>query len=162
MIPTPHRLKGGALQLGAARPGEPGPFGRRPLPGETDGQDDITDTRENTPVTSTASPHTAARPEAKTWLVIAALCDCGHVAVTVMDDWTPGSDQAEHDHEVVVTGPDWRPLARYAAREVHRRTGLRISGMCTAVYCRDAQEQQALRSEATSFVYGLADACATT
>ncbi|CAM5561691.1 hypothetical protein BOQ63_007055 (plasmid) [Streptomyces viridifaciens] len=27
MIPGPHRLKGGALQLGAEEPGLPGPFG---------------------------------------------------------------------------------------------------------------------------------------
>ena len=27
MIPGPHRMKGGALQLGAEDPGQPGPFG---------------------------------------------------------------------------------------------------------------------------------------
>lgn len=27
MIPEPHRLKGGAVQLGADQPGRPGPFG---------------------------------------------------------------------------------------------------------------------------------------
>ncbi|MFE7528953.1 hypothetical protein ACFU7Y_25035 [Kitasatospora sp. NPDC057542] len=30
MIPGPHRLKGGALQLGAEQPGLPGPFGTWP------------------------------------------------------------------------------------------------------------------------------------
>ncbi|WP_327071850.1 hypothetical protein [Kitasatospora sp. NBC_01302] len=27
MIPSPHRMKGGALLLGAEEPGRPGPFG---------------------------------------------------------------------------------------------------------------------------------------
>ncbi|MFJ9903942.1 hypothetical protein ACIRVK_13725 [Streptomyces sp. NPDC101152] len=45
MIPHPFRHKGGAPQLGAHRPGESGPFGRRPDPDldEDDDQDDEPD-----------------------------------------------------------------------------------------------------------------------
>lgn len=38
MFATPHRQKGGGPQLGAAGPGEDGPFG--PYGGEDDGQGD--------------------------------------------------------------------------------------------------------------------------
>ncbi|MFD5430350.1 hypothetical protein [Streptomyces sp. NPDC127084] len=35
VIPDPHRLKGGAAQLGATRPGEYGPFGVWPTYSDT-------------------------------------------------------------------------------------------------------------------------------
>lgn len=40
MIRTLHRAKGGAQQLGALRPGEAGPFGRRPDEDDDQDQDD--------------------------------------------------------------------------------------------------------------------------
>lgn len=45
MIPLPDRQKGGAPQLGAERPGQPGPFGQwKPEPdADHDGLDDQDD-----------------------------------------------------------------------------------------------------------------------
>ncbi|MEV7442027.1 hypothetical protein AB0O22_12845 [Streptomyces sp. NPDC091204] len=61
MIPAPYRTKGGGLLLGARRPGEAGPFGRR-----TDIEEDQGD--EETPVTG------APRVEAPRMAEGAALC----------------------------------------------------------------------------------------
>ena len=74
------------------------------------------------------------------WLVITSECDCGHVAVTVMEtrvDDPNASAKAEHDHEVVTYGDDWRELARQAATELHNRTGKPISAMCTVVFTQE-------------------------
>jgi len=90
------------------------------------------------------------------WLVIAAVCDCPHVAVSVMDHWTPGSEGADPG-ELTATGPDWRPLVRDLAVRLHRDTGLPISGMCTFVYVRDREQQAALCNDVTELVYALAD-----
>lgn len=43
MIPLSERRKGGAVQLGAEKPGEAGPFGIRPEPDEDHDPDDRDD-----------------------------------------------------------------------------------------------------------------------
>ena len=90
------------------------------------------------------------------WLVIAAVCDCPRVAVTVMDHWTPGSEGADPG-ELTATGPDWRPLVRDLAARLHRETGLPISGMCTNVFVRDNAQHWPLRNEVTELVYAVAE-----
>lgn len=95
------------------------------------------------------------------WLVIAAVCDCPRVAVTVMDNWTPGTE-APGPGEMTATGPDWRPLVPYLARALARETGLPISGMCTVVITRDREQHAQIANEVTALVYATADADATT
>ncbi len=50
MIPMPHRTKGPGV-LGAAGPGEKGPFGRWPEPGQDSELDADTDQEESDPGT---------------------------------------------------------------------------------------------------------------
>lgn len=92
------------------------------------------------------------------WFVIASLCDCGHVASTVMNaaivaDTTPSNSATE----ITATGDDWRALVTEAATTLARRTGRRVSGSCTAVYVRDEAERQVLQNELVTHVYRLAD-----
>lgn len=91
------------------------------------------------------------------WLVIASICDCDRVAITVMEHWKPGTEAADPG-EMTATGPDWRTLVPYLARDLHRASGLPISGMCTVVYVRDPEQHWPLRNEVTDLVYATADA----
>ena len=69
------------------------------------------------------------------WVVIASLCDCGHVALTIAaaDTLDPNaSAQAEHDEEVVVYGDDcasWPagPLPRCMRRPAGRSVRCALS-----------------------------------
>lgn len=90
------------------------------------------------------------------WLAIAAVCDCPRVAITVMDNWTPGTEAADPG-ELTATGPDWRPLVQDLAVRLHRDTALPISGMCTVAITRDRALQAALSKDVTEFVYAVAD-----
>lgn len=92
------------------------------------------------------------------WFVIASICDCNHVATTVMDrslvaDDTPSASP----DEITATGDDWRTLVTETATTLARRTGRRISGTCTAVYIRDDTERQAMQNELITHVHRLAD-----
>jgi hypothetical protein len=91
------------------------------------------------------------------WLVIAAICDCDRVAITVMDHWAAGTE-APDQCEMTAVGPDWRPLVPYLARDLHHASGCPISGMCTTVYVRDPEHQTALRDEVVRLVYATAEA----
>src|SRR5690606_30709344 len=67
-------------------------------------------------------PGTGSALVTANWLVIAAVCDCPGVAVTVMDNWQPGTE-APGPGEMTATGPDWRTLVPYLARDLARETG---------------------------------------
>jgi len=90
------------------------------------------------------------------WLVIASICDCDRVAVTVMDRWAPGTEAPDPGERTAV-GADWRPLVEQLARDLQRETGLPISGQCTVVHAQDPDQRQALASEATELVYAIAE-----
>lgn len=97
-------------------------------------------------------------PDTTAWFVIASLCDCGHVASTVMDaalvaDATPSDD----DTEITITGSDWHALVTETATTLAHRTGRRISGTCTALYVRNDAERQVLQNELVTHVCRLAD-----
>jgi hypothetical protein len=93
------------------------------------------------------------------WLVIAAICDCGHVAITVMNNHDPDNTEPSSDEEITATGPDWRPLVPKVANALHDRTGCRISGMCSTVLVRrdHADQKPALLTELTNLVYATAE-----
>lgn len=100
------------------------------------------------------------------WIVIASICDCGHVALTIAsaDTLDPNaSADAEHDEEVVVCGDDWRQLAITAAMTLHTATGHPISAMCTVVDTKDRDEWRArgmcspFEEEVTAFMYAELD-----
>jgi hypothetical protein len=94
------------------------------------------------------------------WMVVAAVCSCGGTAVTILDTSTLGPDapdEAEHDGEVVATGPDWRPLPTQVATEMARRTGTTILARCTVVSIREQQERDQVADEAIRLLYQVAD-----
>lgn len=71
------------------------------------------------------------------WLILASICDCNHVAITVMEAGTYPPDSIEPDGDLEVTrrGVDWHPLVIEAAQELHQRyPDCRISPMCTSAY----------------------------
>lgn len=99
------------------------------------------------------------------WLVIAAVCACGHVAATIMatDMCDPdASAEADDDNEVVAYGDDWRALILETTAAMHERTGLRISAMCTVVYTRECTENlrdhgklAPFENEVSEFMYSI-------
>lgn len=92
------------------------------------------------------------------WLVIASICDCNRVAITVIEN--PSDLEPEDDGAVYANGPDWRALVPYAARALSTESGRPISGMCTVVYPRDSAQREAITTEAVNLVYATADAVA--
>jgi hypothetical protein len=77
------------------------------------------------------------------WLVLATICSCNKVAVTIMDRahvsdideaWAPGFDGADPDSQVVMSGPDWRPLIVEAAKQMRERSSLPISPGCSETF----------------------------
>ena len=110
----------------------------------------------------TAASKLRSEPVQPAWLVMASVCDCNKVAVTVMDapsdpeTWQAGWDGADPMSEVVRVGEDWRPLAREAATEMAQRTSLMISACCTAVYV-DEPQRPAIENEVVSILYALID-----
>ncbi|MGW0805965.1 hypothetical protein [Nonomuraea sp. NPDC002799] len=97
------------------------------------------------------------------WLVIASVCDCPHVAITIMHTSAcdpNGSAEADGD-EIVLTGPGWRDLIEPAARALAARTGLRISAMCTTVMVKADQDKTAISNEATDLIYAMAETTIT-
>lgn len=73
-------------------------------------------------------------------LVLASICGCDHVAISVFEPGVadPTYNEPHSDLEVVLTGPDWRPLVVQAATELHQRyPDCRISPMCTSTYAAD-------------------------
>lgn len=107
-------------------------------------------------ISSPAEPGSAARE----WLVIAAICDCNKVAITVMDDYDPATTEAG-ENEATATGPNWRDLVPVVARDLMERTGLTLSGMCTVGSTEDPDARAALTTEAVNLVYALADSALT-
>lgn len=91
------------------------------------------------------------------WLVIAAICDCNKVAITVMNNHDPANTEAD-DNEATATGPDWRTLVPAVASALQERTGLALSGMCTVASTRNPDARATVTTEATNLVYALADA----
>lgn len=92
------------------------------------------------------------------WLVIAAVCECDKVAVTVMDAAAcdqNASAEADGEHEIVATGTDWLPLVEQTAKAMAERSGVPISGQCTVVVARDQKQQQAIDDTATALLYRL-------
>lgn len=92
------------------------------------------------------------------WLVIASVCDCNKVALTLMstDSFDPNaSAEAAHDDEVVALCDDWPATAERLALEMHIRTGLRVSGPCSVVYAKHDQER--LGGELLDLAYRVAD-----
>lgn len=92
------------------------------------------------------------------WLVLASICDCNHVAITVME---PGA----YDHnntapgagEVTLTGTDWRPLVVEAAQELHQQhPDCRISPMCTTAYATNS-DNWPLTEAVTNALYDALD-----
>jgi hypothetical protein len=103
-----------------------------------------------------------SEPVQPAWLVMASICDCNKVAVTVMnapsdpETWKAGWDGADPMSEVVKVGEDWRPLVREAAMEMAQRTSLMIGACCTAVYVDDPQ-RLAMENEVVPILYALID-----
>lgn len=94
------------------------------------------------------------------WLVIAAICDCNKVAITVMNNHDPANTEAGED-EVTATGPNWQALVPVVAHDLMNRTGLTLSGMCTVGSTKDPDARAALTTEAVNLVYALADSTLT-
>jgi hypothetical protein len=96
------------------------------------------------------------------WLVVATVCDCNNVAVTIMDGSRLPDDYSWADaspEEIGLSGLDWRPLAIEAAGAMARRTGLLISPCCTVVAAGDDEpRQRAIENEASEILYPLQDA----
>lgn len=110
-------------------------------------------------------PSVIARPTetgfaGREWLVIAAICDCNRVAITVMDDYDPANTEAGDD-EATATGPNWQALVPVVAHALMERTGLTLSGMCTVGSTKDPEARAALTTEAVNLVYALADSALT-
>ncbi|TGB13300.1 hypothetical protein [Streptomyces sp. MZ04] len=91
------------------------------------------------------------------WLVLASVCSCDGVAVTVMGRWESGTEEPGGEDEVTAVGPDWKPLAALVARELHDYTGLPVFARCTVAYARCREGDAALTTEAVEFMYALAD-----
>lgn len=90
------------------------------------------------------------------WLVIASICDCDRVAVTLMDRWQPGTECAGEDETTTIAvGDDWRYVVPSMAREHSRDTGLPISGQCTVTIADDPGGE--ISRQATALVYAAAD-----
>lgn len=90
------------------------------------------------------------------WLVIAAICDCARVAITLMDRWQPGTERAGEDETTAIAvGDDWRYVVPSMAREHSRDTGLPISGQCTVTIADDPGGE--ISRQATALVYAVAD-----
>ena len=71
------------------------------------------------------------------WLVIAGLCDCNHVALSIAHPECFDADESiepVHDNEVVAYGARWQALVAPLAITMAERSGLPISAMCTSVY----------------------------
>ena len=105
---------------------------------------------------------TEQKSERPAWLVLAMICDCDLVALTIMnrahvadtdEAWSPGIDGAHPGSEVVMSGPDWRPLIVEAAKEMRDRSGRPISTLCTTASVGDAVQCRALEEEASEILY---------
>ena len=83
------------------------------------------------------------------WLVIAGLCDCNHVAMSIIhpDCFDPHASEPEGEYEAVARGADWAPLVAPLAVTVAERSGLPISAMCTAVYLPRADDMNPTEQE---------------
>lgn len=88
------------------------------------------------------------------WLVVAALCDCNRVAITVMDRWTPGTEAPDPGERTAV-GADWRPLAQRLALDLRQATGRPISAPCSTVIARDTDRRLQLAGELTELLYAI-------
>jgi hypothetical protein len=109
------------------------------------------------------------RSDRPVWLVVAAVCDCRKVAVTIMEapsdpaTHVAGWDGVDPADEVVKAGDDWRVLVTEVATEMAERTGLPIGTCCTAVLVgdfsdvKDAQ-RRAIEDEVYPILAGLQDA----
>lgn len=70
------------------------------------------------------------------WMVVAGICDCNHVAISVLDGSRYDHNNIEPDaNEVIRIGSEWRPLVVEAATLLHQqRPECRVSPRCTATY----------------------------
>jgi hypothetical protein len=104
------------------------------------------------PTNTTISSKPEARPA---WVVGATICDCGNVAVHVAEIAAmvhPESWDVVFDpkNEVLMSGPDWRPLVEPAATKLARRSGKRIDACCTHVHA--ATQEREIFSEAVTIM----------
>ena len=80
------------------------------------------------------------------YLVLAVVCDCGGVAVSVLDGCYERDNLEPGEDEVLYVGPDWEPLVARAVQELHMQTGLPVLARCTAIYMSsklpDRREQE--------------------
>lgn len=88
-----------------------------------------------------------------TWFVVAAVCDCNKIGITVMDA-ARVQDTSTSEDEAVATGHDWRQLVTDTATEMHRRTGLKPSGTCAVA---DRADDLTFVNELAAHVYRVAD-----
>lgn len=91
------------------------------------------------------------------YLVLAAICDCEGVAISVLDDCYDPHHLEPEENEVLYVGPDWQPLVTRAAAELHARTGLPVLARCTVVV---SQRQAQLTDEVTDALYAAYGAAA--
>jgi hypothetical protein len=127
-----RRASAHPLLLGRCRrrsyPDDPDQVGRRRMTrpdARSPRRATTTTTKENTAMTTTAIAADAR------YLVVAALCDCGGVAVSVLDGCYDPSNLTPDPDEVLLVGPDWRPLVTRAAGELQKSTGAKVLARCT-------------------------------
>ena len=95
------------------------------------------------------------------WLVVAGVCDCDKTAVPIMRTarCAPSAAvEAEHDGEVVLTGPEWSPLVERVATEMSARSRTTISACCTVVVASGDEEQRRIQDAAVCQLQALYDA----
>jgi hypothetical protein len=107
----------------------------------------------------------SAPSERPTWLVLAVDSGCcGHVQLSIFERamvssdpavWEAGFDGADPESEVVLSGPDWRPLLIEAATELARRESKLICAQCAVAYVKDDAERLSVENEAARILYAL-------
>jgi hypothetical protein len=93
------------------------------------------------------------------YLVVASICDCGGVALSVLDGCYDPGNLTPDENEVLLRGTDWRPLVVRAARELQESTGVNVLARCSVAYASSSRPDQrevedALENEMRDVLYG--------